>query len=119
MKILGGSLVTLLVGLLLTSPAFGGWKDKIVFNQFKALEYIEKLQNGADPDIIERPYLRYDERAKANSANKEIRAAMERAEELARQGRHDLIEIPEFEADLVSNEYREQLNKEYNERYPD
>lgn len=119
MKILGGLLVTLLVGLLLTSPAFGGWKEKIVFNQFKAVEYIEKLQNGADPDKIERPYLRYDERAKANAANKEIRSAMEKAEELARQGRYDLIEIPEFKVDLVSDAYRKQLNKEYNERSPD
>ena len=107
-------LVITIISLLFSFPAYAGWKEKIVENQLKAVEYIQKLKSGADPDDIERPTLRRDSKAKANAANREIREAMEKAEEYARAGKYDSIEIPDFRFKLVSEETREDIARKRN-----
>ncbi len=102
--------ITALV-LMLCSPAFAGWKEKIIQNQIKAQHYIEQLKAGANLEELERPYLRYDKKAKASAANKEIRIAIQKAEDLARKGDTDKILIPEFRFKLVSDEYRQNIQK--------
>ncbi len=88
----------------LCSPCYAGWKEKIVKNQKKAITYISALKSGADPNKLKRPVLRRDKKAKANIANRKIRKAMVGAEALARSGKHDLIEIPDFKNKLDSKE---------------
>lgn len=100
------------ITLSFSSPALAYWKEKIVKNQIKAIEYIQKLQNGADPDRIERPTLRRDRKARAQSPNRELKAAMARAERYARAGKHDRIEIPEFKYRLVSERHYKKLKKD-------
>lgn len=117
MRVLGKLLVILGISVVLSSPAQAGWKDKIVKNQFKAVDYIESLKSGADPDRISRPDMRRDEKARASAANREIRQAMSEAERLARQGRHDLIEIPVWQYELVSDGYRKDLQEEFDRRH--
>ena len=92
--------------LLLSLPAYA-WKSKIVNNQFKAADYIVKLQNGANPDKLQRPTLRRDEKAKAKAANRELRDAMDEAERLARAGKHDQIKPPTFRRIVSEEQYRE------------
>ena len=103
-------LLILIFVVLLSNPAFG-WKSKIVKNQFRAAEYIVKLQNGANPDTLARPSIRRDEKAVAKAANRELREAMDEAERLARQGKYKQIKSPSFRR-VVSEEKYLQIEKE-------
>lgn len=99
---------TLLVMLCVCSAlAMGGWKEKITGNQLKAKAYIEQLMNGADPDSLERPHIRYDQKYQAKVANREIRQAMDQAEQLAREGKQDQIVMPEFKPLMSEERYYE------------
>lgn len=106
------SWIIILVVLFFGSSVYGGWKNKVAANQVKAAEYIIKLKNGANPATLKRPIIRRAEKARANSANRAIREAMEQAEKLARAGKTKLIKNPEFKA-LVSDEEYQQLEKKY------
>ena len=93
--------------LAFSSPVHAYWKNKIVKNQIKATEYILQLKNGAHPDQIERPNLRRDRKARAQAPNRELKAAMAKAERYARAGKHDRIETPEFRQIVSERRYRE------------
>ncbi len=107
-----------IIGIIFSfcSPVYAGWKEKITKNQIKATEYIMKLKNGADPDVITRPKLRRDRKARAQAPNREIRAAMDQAERYARAGKHEQIEAPEFKHKLVSKKRYKTLEKDANRR---
>lgn len=98
-----------LLCLSLVSPAFGFWKEKVTRNQVNVIEYVAKLQDGADPDSVERPRLRRDENYKAKQAVKELQAIMDGAEELAREGKHGEIEDPVFSFRGLSDEGAEDM----------
>jgi len=104
MNSLSKLIIILALTLLSSLPSYAGWKDKIVENQTKAINYISALQAGEDPDKLERPILRRDKKTKVNLANREIRKAMDEAEKLARAGKHQLIKLPEFKNEPVSEE---------------
>lgn len=101
--------------LLGSSWAMAGWKEKVTRNQIKAREYIEQLMNGADPESVERPHIRYDEKYQVKRANREIRQAMDQAEEMAREGKHDQITMPEFKTFMSEERFYElqESNKGY------
>lgn len=90
-----------------SSPAIAGWQEKVTRNQMNARTYIGQLMNGANPDTIERPYVRYDDKYQAKKANREIREAMDQAEELAREGRHDQIIMPAFKSFMSEERFNE------------
>lgn len=98
--------------LFFAGSVYGGWKNKIVLNQVKASEYISKLQKGTNPKKLSRPSLRRDAKACAKAANRELRAAMDRAEKLARLGRSHLIENPDFRT-IVSGDGYKRVKKRY------
>ena len=108
----------IIVGIIFTftSPAQAYWKNKIVKNQIKAIEYIQELKKGADPDEITRPTLRRDRKARAQAPNRELKAAMAKAERYARAGKHDRIEIPEFKHKIVSERRYKELQRELKRR---
>jgi len=85
-----------IVLLFLITPVYGGWKEVVTKNQIKATEYISQLKSGADPDSLTRPKLKRGNKAKSKKSHREILKAMDEAETLARSGKHDLIEKPEF-----------------------
>jgi hypothetical protein len=95
--------------LFLSSPLYAGWKEKVTSNQILASEYIQKLQAGADPAKVERPHLRRIDNYKAKQARSEIIKAMDNAEKLARAGKHQLIELPEFSFKPLSEEKYNEL----------
>lgn len=111
------SLSLLMIGVLLFfgSTVYGGWKNKVVSNQVKAAEYIMKLQKGANPDTLQRPSIRRDDKAKAKSANREVKEAMDQAERLARAGQYKRIANPTFKA-IVSDEAYEDAEKKYRKK---
>ena len=87
----------------LSSTVYGGFKETITQNQVKAAEYITQLKAGADPDTLTRPQLRRNQKDfKAKQSVKEINKAMDEAESLARDGKHDLIQKPDFNYEGVS-----------------
>ena len=91
--------------ILFASPAvYGAWKEKITQNQIKVIEYVSLLQNGADPDTLERPYLRLDEHYQAKQSRKELAEIMDEAEKLARAGEHGAIPDPRFKIEGLSDE---------------
>lgn len=92
---------------LLSSPAMAGWKEKVTRNQNNARAYIEQLMNGADPDSLERPHVRRDDKYQAKQANREIREAMDQAEKLAREGKHEQITMPEFKRFMSEERFNE------------
>jgi hypothetical protein len=102
------TLLVLSVVFVLNNPALAGWKEKIANNQIKVAEYIMKLKNGASPDNVTRPTLRREDKYKAKIANKELRQAMEEAEQLARDGKNASINPPTFTR-IVSEETYEDL----------
>ena len=104
------SLLIIPIVLLLGSSVYGGWKNKVVSNQVKAAEYIINLQKGVHPGKLKRPTIRRDEKASAKAANREVKEAMDRAEQLARSGKHQFIETPQFKA-VVPDEAYEQAEK--------
>ena len=106
-------LATLLLALplLVFTPAYGGWKEKIAGNQIRVAEYITKLQKGANPDRLERPKLRRDKKSGAKVANRELREAMDSAEKLARAGKHKKIKDPKFKNQLLSPQKYKELEK--------
>ncbi|BHH82281.1 hypothetical protein [Desulforhopalus sp. 52FAK] len=104
------TLLVISVVFLFGGPALA-WKNKIVNNQFKVANYIVQLQNGANPDKISRPTLRRDKRSAANAANRELREAMDAAEELARAGKPELIKPPSFRR-IVSEEKYQEMEKQ-------
>ncbi len=110
MKRITTGLLVIGTALLLALPAYA-WKNKIVTNQLKAAEYIVKLKNGANPDKLQRPRIRRDEKAKAKAANQELRAAMDEAERLARAGKHALIQAPKFRR-IVSEEQYQKMEQQ-------
>lgn len=110
MKRITTGLLVLITALLLSLPAYA-WKNKIVNNQIKAADYIVKLKNGANPDKLQRPRIRRDEKAAAKAANQELHAAMDEAERLARAGRHDQIQPPKFRR-IVSEEQYQKVEKQ-------
>ena len=105
--------VLVLIAVLLwsNSLALAAWKVKVTSNQVKARAYIEHLMNGADPEELERPHIRYDEKFQAKRANREISQAMDQAEELARAGKHEEIVMPVFKAYLTQERYLELLEE--------
>lgn len=103
--------VTLGLILLFLTPAYA-WKSKIAKNQLRVAAYITELRKGGHPDKIERPKLRRDQKAKANAVNRELRAAMDEAEKLARAGKHKKIKKPKFKHQLMSKEGYKNLKKE-------
>lgn len=106
------SLLIVPIVLLFGSSVYGGWKNKVVSNQVKAAEYIIKLKKGVNPSKLKRPTIRRGEKARAKAANREVKEAMDRAEKLARSGKHKLIEAPQFKA-IVSDEAYGQAEKKY------
>lgn len=101
------ALVLVAVLLCGNSLALAAWKVKVTTNQLKAGAYIEQLMNGANPEDLERPHIRYDEKFQAKRANREIHQAMDQAEELARAGKHDEIVMPVFKTYLTQERYLE------------
>lgn len=93
-----------LLCLCLVSPAFGFWKEKVTRNQVNVIEYVAKLQDGADPDTLERPGLRRDDNYKAKQSVKELRTIMDEAEKLARDGKYKEIKDPVFSIRGMSDE---------------
>jgi len=81
---------------LLSSSVYAGHrvKYKIMTNQLKGQEYIFQLKDGANPDILERPRLRLSGNYKAKKERREMYKAMDEAEALARQGKRNLIQLP-------------------------
>ena len=106
------SLLIIPIVLLLGSSVYGGWKNKVVSNQVKAAEYIIKLQKGVNPGKLKRPTIRRDQKPSAKAANREVKEAMDRAEKLARSGKHQLIESPQFKA-IISDEGYKQAEKKH------
>lgn len=104
------TVVIIPVMLLFVSSVYGGWKNIIVTNQIKATEYISQLQKGANPNKLSRPAVRRVDKASAKAANREVKEAMDEAENLARAGKHHLIKTPEFRA-IASDEMYQQLQK--------
>jgi len=80
----------------LTLPVHAGWKETVTNNQMKATEYITQLKDGANPDSLTRPTLRRKNHFKAKRSYREVNEAMDDAEALARAGKADQIEEPEF-----------------------
>lgn len=80
----------------LCSPVYSGYLGKITQNQIRAKEYIAQLKAGADPNRLERPQLRRDKKTKMKRSRREIIAAMDESEALARGGKRNLIKEPEF-----------------------
>ena len=80
----------------LTLPVHAGWKETVTNNQVKAIEYITQLKDGADPDSHTRPTLTRENRFKAKRSVQEINQAMDDAEALARAGKAELLQEPEF-----------------------
>jgi hypothetical protein len=97
-------LVVCLLSLCLVSPAFGFWKEKITRNQVSVIKYVTKLQEGAEPQMVERPGLRRDNNYKVKQSVKELRAIMDEAEELAKAGKHEQIKDPVFSIRGMSDE---------------
>jgi hypothetical protein len=102
-------LAGIVIFFFLSSPLYAGWKEKVTSNQILASEYIQKLKSGADPARIERPHLRRIDNFRAKQARSEIIKAMEKAEKLARAGKHQLIEQPEFTFKPLSEEKYNEL----------
>ena len=109
------SLLIIPIVLLFGGSVYGGWKNKVVSNQVRAAEYIIELQKGVNPGKLERPAIRRDEKASAKAANREVKEAMDRAEKIARSGKHQLIENPQFKA-IVSDKAYEQAEKKYKKK---
>lgn len=103
--------------LILAAPLYAAWKEKVTRNQLKAREYIQKLMDGADPAEVQRPHLRYDDNFEAKRSLKEVVRAMDEAEELARAGKHQLIEQPEFHYKGIPEERYEELQREKKSSY--
>ena len=104
------TLLVISVVLTLNNPALA-WKNKIAANQVKVAEYITTLKNGANPNNVQRPTLRRENKYKAKAANKELKQAMDEAEQLAREGKHALIKPPTFTR-IVSEERYQELEKQ-------
>ena len=96
--------VCIITVLLSSSVVYGAWKEKVTQNQIRVSEYVSLLQNGADPDTLERPYLRLDDHYQAKQSRKELADSMEEAEELARAGQHSAIPDPQFKIKGLSDE---------------
>ena len=99
----------LFASLAWAAPLQAFWKEKISRNQVKVAEYVAQLKNGADPDALQRPHLRTDQQYQAKQANKEMRRIMDEAEALARQGRHQEIELPAYSNRGLSDERAEDM----------
>ena len=97
-----GSVIAGIFLLSLVYPTFANWKARVTQNQIKAAKYITQLKNGANPDTIKRPQLRRDKSWKAKQSQKEIAAAMTKAEKLARSGKQNLITQPIFKFNGLS-----------------
>jgi hypothetical protein len=75
----------------LPPSAYAGWKNIVADNEKRAAEYISLLKAGADPGSIERPSMRHADKFQAKKQQRRFYQAMDRAEELARAGRHEQI----------------------------
>lgn len=104
------------LAVALSSPVYGGWKEKMTRNQIKAANYILKLKAGADPDKLPPPTIRRDGKARSSAATREVREAIEKAQEYARSGRHDRITTPRFEHKLVSDQRYIEIRKEFDKK---
>jgi len=95
-------IVIAIAALLLSSAseqsAFANCKEDIVEIQNKALNYITDLQISSD-NIKKRPKLPSMTTCKKEVALEEAKAAMDRAEKLAKAGKNDMIKLPEFKYD--------------------
>jgi hypothetical protein len=97
----------MMAGLILQflcSPVHAGYQGKITQNQIRAKEYIAQLQAGANPNTLERPQLRRDKKTKMKRSRREIIAAMDEAEALARVGKQRLIKEPKFTINGIPEE---------------
>ena len=94
MKTMFKLLIILVLGLQLFSSAVSAdSKYNIISeNLLRTNEYIAHLQAGVNPDRITRPELSINNKWKAKRARREMNAAMDKAEALARSGRSQLIE---------------------------
>ena len=94
-KIIRGLLIIGTILLVSILPAHAYWKHKVAVNERMAEEYIEKLQAGADPKEVERPTMRFISHYQAMQEQDRLINAMDEAEALAKEGKHELI--PEIE----------------------
>ncbi len=88
-------LTCMLLLLLVTTSGYAGWKSDIATNQQRALDYISKLMYTA-PNKVKRPALIRNKGWKSQRSLQEIESTMNRAEDMAKAGRADLIQLPEF-----------------------
>jgi len=109
------SLLIIPIVLLFGSSVYGGWKNKVVSNQVRAAQYIIELQKGVNPGTLKRPAIRRDAKTSAKAANREVKEAIDRAEKLARTGKHQLIQTPRFKV-IVSEKAYEQAEKKYKKK---
>lgn len=63
-------------------------------NKVEVEEYILQLKKGENPDKITRPVLKKARTREAKQVRRKLINAMDQAEELARQGKSNLIEDP-------------------------
>lgn len=92
------SLFMATVILLLQSSAWANCKEDVATLQNKALDYITELQISSD-NIKKRPTFPSMTTCKKELALEEARAAMDRAEKLAKAEKNDMIKLPEFKYD--------------------
>ena len=77
------------------SISIAGWQSDVAQNETRALWYINELR--ISPKNLVRPKLIPSQGWQGQRANREMEAAMDRAERLALSGRGDLIEVPVFQ----------------------
>lgn len=93
-------------------PLYAGYEGKITQNQIRAKEYIAQLQTCVNPDKLTRPQLRRDKHTKMKRSVREINAAMDEAEGLARAGKCKFIQEPVFTVNGVPEEqYKKEKTK--------
>ncbi|MBV5327414.1 MAG: hypothetical protein JZU65_07225 [Chlorobium sp.] len=87
------AILTVLLFVAMAGSGNAGWQSDIATNQNMATNYISELQvnrNAKRPQLIEGAGWQ------SQRSLGEINSAMSRAEQLARSGRPDLIQIPVF-----------------------
>ena len=80
--------------ILLATNSWAGWQSDIATNQNLATNYISELR--VNP-AAQRPQLIQNSGWQSQRSLAEIYSAMDRAEQLSRAGRPDLIERPQFQ----------------------
>lgn len=86
-------LVAAIVFHFLTGTA-RAWKEETETNQTRTQAYILQLKSGENPGAIERPILKRAKTWQAKKIRRQLIEAMNQAEQYARDGRQERIEIP-------------------------